>query len=164
MTFSPSKSIHLQVTNLSAIMMITWVKSRAISGVKEEIFFYLTSASIKNRQTWPWSKLLYATLFLGTKLGILGHQFYAQVWTKIRLKLHAQENARAVTSKWGNFLTKKKPSSELELNASRSWTSVNNYVPFPPRPRALRSGRKWHYKGANKQYSLKKSCHYHYCQ
>ena len=26
---------------------------------------------------------------------ILGHQFYAQIWTKIRSKLHAQENAQA---------------------------------------------------------------------
>ena len=29
-------------------------------------------------------------------------------------------------------------------------------------PSAKREGREWHYKGANKQYSLKKSCHYHY--
>ena len=36
-----------------------------------------------------------AILFLGTKLGILGHQFYAHIWTKIRSKLHARENARA---------------------------------------------------------------------
>ena len=33
-------------------------------------------------------------LFLRTKLGSLGHQFYAQIWTKIRSKLHARENAR----------------------------------------------------------------------
>ena len=39
-------------------------------------------------------KCLTATLFLGTKLGILGYQFCAQIWTKIRAKLHARENAR----------------------------------------------------------------------
>ena len=32
-------------------------------------------------------------LFLGRKLGILGHQFHAQIWRKIRSKLHARENA-----------------------------------------------------------------------
>ena len=31
-------------------------------------------------------------------------------------------------------------------------------------PSAKREGRKWHYKGANKQYSRKTSCHYHYYQ
>ena len=28
-------------------------------------------------------------------LEILGHQFYSQIWTKIRSKLHARENAQA---------------------------------------------------------------------
>ena len=41
-----------------------------------------------------WSVWL-ATLFLGTKLGILGHQFYAQIWAKIGSKLHMREYARA---------------------------------------------------------------------
>lgn len=32
---------------------------------------------------------------LRTKLGILGHQCHAQIWAKIRSKLHARENAGA---------------------------------------------------------------------
>ena len=31
-------------------------------------------------------------------------------------------------------------------------------------PSAKRKGRKWHFKGANKQYSRKKSFYYHYYQ
>ena len=43
-------------------------------------------------------------------------------------------------------------------------TFWENIVYLRPRsvicgPRASRQGRKWHYAGANKQYSLKKSCY-----
>ena len=36
--------------------------------------------------SWPWSVWI-ATLFLGTKLAILGHQFYAQIWVMELFKL-----------------------------------------------------------------------------
>ena len=62
-----------------------------------------------------------ATLFPGTKLGILGHQFYAQIWTQIRSKLHAQENARARLHPNKDIFKLKNPSAKPTLNASRSW-------------------------------------------
>ena len=53
--------------------------------------------------------------FLGTKLGILGHQFYAQIWTKIRSMLHARENARATLHPNKDILKLKNPISEPQL-------------------------------------------------
>ena len=55
------------------------------------------------------------------------------------------------------------------VNKGITWLFFGNIVYLRPRsvicgPSAKREGRKWHYKGANKQYSRKKSSHYHYYQ
>ena len=60
-----------------------------------------------------------ATLFLGTKLAILGHQSYAQIWTKIRSILHAWENARATLHPNKENCKLKKP--QLPFKVMRFW-------------------------------------------
>lgn len=57
------------------------------------------------------------SLFLGTKLEILGHQFYAQLWTKIRSILHARESAQATLHPHKEIFKLKETRSEPELNA-----------------------------------------------
>ena len=41
-------------------------------------------------------KRVTCTSFPWNKGGDLGHQFYPQIWTEIRLQLHTQENALAM--------------------------------------------------------------------
>ena len=46
--------------------------------------------------------------------------FYAEIWTRTRSKLHAQENARATLHQNKEFFKLKNPSFEPELNVSTS--------------------------------------------
>ena len=71
-----------------------WKKSLFIIRMTFELLWDNYYCKLKQKHM----TLKRVALFLETKLGILGHQFYAQIsglGTKIRFTLHARENARA---------------------------------------------------------------------
>ena len=64
------------------------------------------------------SRRVTCSSFPGNKADDFRTPIVTQMWTKIRSKLHARENARATLHPNKEFLNlKKKPSSDPELNA-----------------------------------------------